>query len=673
MSEPYDDLILKSLNGTLTVEEQNTLDQWIRQSPENRQQMESFKAIWKATKPDDVPDFNTTDEWRRLREKAVTERSVPAPVKQRSMWSPIFKMAAAAAILILASVAIRYFSMNQQKGEGFFAVEAKGVIKTVSLPDGSKVTLNKTGALFYGKDFNLKERSIAFTGEAFFDVAKNSEKKFIIHTTNTSIEVVGTSFTVREALEGSTSVYVLTGKVKVSDDKANTITLVPGETGNYNLADHSLTKDSTLDANALAWRDKKLTFKATRLRKVVASIEQYFDVQVKLEGEKLGECRFTSISIILHSKKLLRRSVYHSILNSNRQEQINTPSRVKDVNRGEKTVDDSIVSCCRFILLPGKRRKRVTLMLTDISLEKALTVLSISYDVTFSYSDDIVPSERIVSLSVQNEQLDAALDKLLAPLAIEYKISKHRIILRQARNKPVQTIRGTVKDEVTGTPIPGVSVMLEGSTPLMGSMSDENGKFRIDNVPVGRVTLTSSSVGFDSFKRPDILLTTGKEFVIDIRLQEAITSMEEVVVVARRNDGIPGNGMAVTSGRSFNVEDTKRYAGSLGDPARMATAFAGVTGASDECNSLIVRGNSPRGVLWRVEGIEIPNPNHFTTEGASSGVIGILSPNMIETSDFLTGAFPAQYGNALSAVFDIHLRNGNNQKRSTPFRLVCWG
>jgi hypothetical protein len=318
----------------------------------------------------------------------------------------------------------------------------------------------------------------------------------------------------------------------------------------------------------------------------------------------------------------------------------------------------SLASFCQ-----EKGGKRVTLVLNDISLEKALAVLSISYDVTFSYSDDIILSDRIVSLYVQDEQLVTALDKLLSPLAIEYKISKRRIILRQSRNMPVQTIRGSITDEVTRAPIPGVSVVLEGITPLLGAMSDENGKFRIDNVPVGRVTLATSSVGFDSFKRPDILLTTGKEFVIEIKLKEAITSMEEVVVMARRNDGIPGNGMAVTSGRSFNVEDTKRYAGSLGDPARMATAFAGVTGASDECNSLIVRGNSPRGVLWRVEGIEIPNPNHFTTEGASSGVIGILSPNMIETSDFLTGAFPAQYGNALSAVFDIHLRNGNNQKR----------
>ncbi|HEY4656603.1 MAG TPA: TonB-dependent receptor, partial [Cyclobacteriaceae bacterium] len=137
----------------------------------------------------------------------------------------------------------------------------------------------------------------------------------------------------------------------------------------------------------------------------------------------------------------------------------------------------------------------------------------------------------------------------------------------------------------------------------------------------------------------------------------------EVVITALKHDGIPGEGVALTSSRNFSVEDTKRYAGSLGDPARMVSAFAGVTGGSDENNALVVRGNSPRGVLWRVEGIEVPNPNHFATEGSSHGVVSILSPNAIENSDFLTGAFPAQYGNALSAVFDIHLRNGNNERK----------
>jgi hypothetical protein len=160
-----------------------------------------------------------------------------------------------------------------------------------------------------------------------------------------------------------------------------------------------------------------------------------------------------------------------------------------------------------------------------------------------------------------------------------------------------------------------------------------------------------------------LLLASGKELVLDIALTESVVAMSEVVVNALKNDGIPGQGLAVTSSRTFSVEESKRYAGSMGDPARMASAFAGVTSGADDNNALIVRGNSPRGILWRIDGIEIPNPNHFTTEGASHGIVSILSPNVIANSDFLTGAFPAQYGNALSGIFDITLRSGNSHKR----------
>jgi ferric-dicitrate binding protein FerR (iron transport regulator) len=296
MSEQYDDLILKSLDGTLTSEEQKTLEQWIQQSPENKQQMESFKAIWKATNSKtSVPDFSTLDEWQRLKEKTVSISSADNVERQRAMWVPIYKIAAAAAVLILAAVAVRYFSNDHQDQPKYTKVEAHGVVTTVSLPDGSTVVLNKTGELIYDNRFNETERAVSFKGEAFFDIAKNPEKKFIIKTSNTAIEVLGTSFNVRAMeQETNTSVYVVTGKVKVSDNNASMITLVPGETGTYNQSNHVLEKSLAEDGNALAWRDRKLNFKATRLHKVVTSVEQYFGVQIKLEGEKLGECRFTS-------------------------------------------------------------------------------------------------------------------------------------------------------------------------------------------------------------------------------------------------------------------------------------------------------------------------------------------------------------------------------------------
>jgi hypothetical protein len=325
-----------------------------------------------------------------------------------------------------------------------------------------------------------------------------------------------------------------------------------------------------------------------------------------------------------------------------------------------------------FVLLPffassqsnPDRGKKATLVLTNISLEEALTVLGISYSVQFSYSDDVVPTQSIINLNINDEELEPALVKLLSPFAIAYKITgRNRIILRKAASPLTQVIRGEVMDEGTRSPIAGATVMVTGTGPMTGSITDDAGIFRIDRVPVGRIDLLVTSVGYDQKKLTGILLGTGKELVIGVSLSGSVTPMNEVVITGVKNDGIPGDGMAVTSSRTFSVEDTKRFAGSMGDPARMASAFAGVTAASDENNALVVRGNSPRGVLWRVDGIEIPNPNHFATEGASSGVVSVLSPNVIEKSDFLTGAFPAQYGNALSAIFDINLRSGNNKRQ----------
>lgn len=317
--------------------------------------------------------------------------------------------------------------------------------------------------------------------------------------------------------------------------------------------------------------------------------------------------------------------------------------------------------------------KKATIVLTGISLEKALSLLSISYGVEFSYSDDVVPTQTIVDLSINDENLVSALDKLLRPFGITYKILNTRIVLRKSPVILTQTVRGVLVDQLTNAPIAGASLIIKDSNPVQGTTTDEDGKFRITSVPIGRMTILASSIGYNPASVANVLVGTGKELVLDVKLSASVTPIKEVVVTALKEDGLPGNSMAVNSSRTFSMEDTKRYAGSLGDPARMASAFAGVTGASDESNALIVRGNSPRGVLWRIEGIEMPNPNHFTTEGASSGVVSVLSPNMMGNAEFLTGAFPAQYGNALSAVFDMNLRNGNNERREHSFQAGLLG
>jgi hypothetical protein len=237
-----------------------------------------------------------------------------------------------------------------------------------------------------------------------------------------------------------------------------------------------------------------------------------------------------------------------------------------------------------------------------------------------------------------------------------------------------QTIRGTVLDKESQTPVIGASVIITGTDPVKGSSTDANGNFRIDGVPVGRHTIKITSIGYEDQIIPEMLVGTGKEVILNVRMSESLIQMSEIVVVAAQQEkGKPINDMATLSARSISVEETKRYAASINDPARAAQSFAGVSSTDDVSNEIVIRGNSPKGVLWRLEGVEIPNPNHFAEEGSAGGAVSILSVNMLDNSDFFTGAFPAEYGNALSGVFDIKLRRGNNEKREYAFQAGLLG
>lgn len=224
-----------------------------------------------------------------------------------------------------------------------------------------------------------------------------------------------------------------------------------------------------------------------------------------------------------------------------------------------------------------------------------------------------------------------------------------------------QTVRGTIKDEDGKFPLPGATVVIIGSNPVKGAVTNEHGEFRLSNVAVGRIGLEIKFIGYEDLIIPNILVGSGKEIVLELELRESFIKMDEIVVTAQKKGEVL-NEMAVISSRAFSVEETNRYAGSLQDPSRMVSAFAGVTGNPDGSNDIIVRGNSPRGVLWRLEGIEIPNPNHFANEGATGGPINAINSEILANSDFYTGAFAPEYGDALSGVFDMHMRSGNNEK-----------
>jgi hypothetical protein len=225
-----------------------------------------------------------------------------------------------------------------------------------------------------------------------------------------------------------------------------------------------------------------------------------------------------------------------------------------------------------------------------------------------------------------------------------------------------QNIRGTVVDSDTKQGLIGAQIMVLESSPIKGAVTDAQGNFSIEGVTTGRVSLKVSYVGYQERYYQNLELYPGKELVLNIPLTEKVFKASEVEIVAQVDKDRPKNELATVSARTFSVEETRRYAGSMGDPARMAQNFAGVMGAGDARNDIIIRGNSPMGLLWRLEGIDIPNPNHFGANGTTGGPVTILNNNLLTNSDFYTGAFPAQYGNALSGAFDLEMRNGNTAK-----------
>jgi hypothetical protein len=237
-----------------------------------------------------------------------------------------------------------------------------------------------------------------------------------------------------------------------------------------------------------------------------------------------------------------------------------------------------------------------------------------------------------------------------------------------------QIVRGKVLDSDTKAPLPYANIVVRTIDPPIGATSDTDGIFRIDRVPIGRHDLQVSYIGYETKVVPELLITSGKEVVLEVELKENILKMESVVVDAYTKKDKPLNSMSTLSARTFSVEEARRYAGGFDDPARLASAFAGITSSNLRDNSIVVRGNSPKGMLWRLEGVEIPNPNHFANLSTfGGGGISALSTLVLGNSDFFTGAFPAEYGNAVSGVFDIKLRSGNNEKHEHAFQLGTMG
>jgi hypothetical protein len=231
-----------------------------------------------------------------------------------------------------------------------------------------------------------------------------------------------------------------------------------------------------------------------------------------------------------------------------------------------------------------------------------------------------------------------------------------------------QKIRGNVSDKLSQTTLPGASVQIMNEAEKRGAVTNEKGAYVIPDVLPGRYELKISFVGYKDVFVSSVVVTSGKETILDIAMDEDIKSLNEVLITANSKDKTI-NSLSTISGRKFSMEEVNRFAGGRSDPARLAANFAGVSATDDSRNDIVIRGNSPVGVLWRIDGMDATNPNHFASLGTTGGAVSALNTNMLKSSDFFTSAWPAEYGNAISGVFDIGFRNGNTQKRETSVQL----
>lgn len=235
-----------------------------------------------------------------------------------------------------------------------------------------------------------------------------------------------------------------------------------------------------------------------------------------------------------------------------------------------------------------------------------------------------------------------------------------------AQDSPVQVIRGTLTDALTGRTLAGASVLLPDTAPVKGTTSDEYGRYRLENVPVGRYRLEATYLGYELLQIPEVLVESGKEVIIDLALSEETANLAEVVVKSKNNYG---SALSPVSVQRISIEEVLRFPATFNDPARLAMTYPGVVNTNDQANHISVRGNSPNSTSWRLEGVEIVNPNHLGDAGTASsrpsisgGGVNILSAQLLGTSNFYSSVFPLEYGNALGGIMDMRFRNGNDEK-----------
>ena len=237
-----------------------------------------------------------------------------------------------------------------------------------------------------------------------------------------------------------------------------------------------------------------------------------------------------------------------------------------------------------------------------------------------------------------------------------------------AMNMQAETLRGTVKDAITGEPLIGATVKI-AELNNAAAVADMDGNFIINISTGGRYTIETNYIGYEPSVMKEIMISGAKEVVVEIALRENSTELKEVVVKPRVNKEATVNPNVLTGGVMLSMEEASRFAGGYNDPARLVMSFAGVSGDAGG-SGLSIHGNAPERMQYRIEGVEVFTPNHYNDMwNAGYGLVSGLNSNVIGNSDFFTSTFNANYNNALSGVFDVKMRSGNNSKHENILQI----
>ena len=333
-----------------------------------------------------------------------------------------------------------------------------------------------------------------------------------------------------------------------------------------------------------------------------------------------------------------------------------------------------------FFSLPTFGQEKVfTIKGIDVTIKEIFEQIESQCEYKIAYNATKFNAVKKITINIKDKPLQEIMNVVLKDTGCKYKINGKHIVISQNDTKSEKTtsgqmthiIRGKVTDDSSGEPLINVSVFVNNTT--IGSVTDIDGMFVIKDVPIGRFDLIVSYIGYETIIIKEQLLTSAKEGYCEILMREKTTGLEEVIVRPKINKSEPVNKLASVSSRLLSIEESSRYAGAFDDPARMVSSFAGVAGDVSS-NAIVVRGNSPQYLQWKLDGVEIPNPTHFPDiTGVGGGILTALSSMVLGNSDFLTGAFPAQYTNALAGVFDMSLREGNRWKRERTFQFGTLG